>query len=445
MKTASIPTFVINLEKREDRRLHILEEFSGREEFDVTIVKAIEHQIGAVGLWNTIQEIIGNLVDGTEEFILICEDDHQFTTDYSSELLFNCITNAKEMGADFLSGGVSWFNNALQVCEHTFWVEQFTGTQFIIIFKHFFKELLETKFEDQDTADHKIYTLSERLFLIYPFISTQREFGYSDATSMNNEDHRVELLFKKSIDDVQILKDVDWFYNKKQPKVDIHAGSFDNVFIPTYIINLCERTERREHIVKQFSGRTEFDTVIVDAVKHEIGAVGLWKSIIAIIKMAADNDDDVIVICEDDHEFTEHYNRDVFIRNIIEANAQGVDYLSGGIGYFFLAVQVSEHRFWVNPSSATQFIVIYKRFFDKILNEPYDDNVIADILLSGMTGNKMVMYPFISMQRDFGYSDVTPAHNSTPGLVDCLFSESSRKLGVLRATAEKFCQKTIDI
>ncbi|NLR62651.1 glycosyl transferase [Chitinophaga polysaccharea] len=221
----------------------------------------------------------------------------------------------------------------------------------------------------------------------------------------------------------------------------MHGGSFDNVFIPTYIINLPERTERREHIVKQFSGRTEFDTVIVDACRHEIGAVGLWRSIISIIKMAVDNDDDVIVICEDDHEFTEHYNREVFIRNIIEANAQGVDYLSGGTGYFYLAVQVSEHRFWVNPSSATQFIVIYKRFFDKILNEPYNDNVIADVLLSGMTGNKMVMYPFISRQRDFGYSDVTPVHNNMPGLVDCLFSESSRKLGMLKDTAWKFCQK----
>ena len=151
--------------------------------------------------------------------------------------------------------------------------------------------------------------------------------------------------------------------------------------------------------------------MIVDACKHDIGALGLWLTIRKIIRLALKNDEDVIIICEDDHEFTKDYHKDTFIQNIIEANEQGADYLSGGTGGFYLAIPISKQRFWVNPCSSTQFIVIYKKFFEKILNEPFDDHVIADILLSEITSHKMVVYPFISKQKDFGYSDVTLIHN----------------------------------
>lgn len=41
-----------------------------------------------------------------EEFILVCEDDHQFTEDYSVSFLFSCIEETKEKDGDILAGGV---------------------------------------------------------------------------------------------------------------------------------------------------------------------------------------------------------------------------------------------------------------------------------------------------------------------------------------------------
>ena len=103
-------------------------------------------------------------------------------------------------------------------------------------------------------------------------------------------------------------------------------------YLPVYVINLEERTERRQHIEEQFSDRTEFELTWIKAVKHPIGAVGLWKSMVQAVRKAEENEDDIIVICEDDHTFTPAYNREYLFRNILETEAQGIELLSGGIG-----------------------------------------------------------------------------------------------------------------
>src|SRR5580698_8291267 len=130
----SIPTYVINLKKRTDRKENVLKEFAGRPEFKVNMVEAIEHSRGATGLWLTIREILLNRVDPSEEFILLCEDDHQFTEYYAEERLRSFIREAAERNADVLCGGVSWFDDSFPVLENLFWVRKFSGLQFTIIF-----------------------------------------------------------------------------------------------------------------------------------------------------------------------------------------------------------------------------------------------------------------------------------------------------------------------
>ncbi|MGE8536308.1 glycosyl transferase [Chryseobacterium sp. D764] len=187
---------------------------------------------------------------------------------------------------------------------------------------------------------------------------------------------------------------------------------FSDIMIPTYIINLKHREDRRESIVKEFDGKPEFDCHIVEACVHEKGNIGLWESIKKTVKIAIQNEDDVIIIVEDDHVFTDHYNRDSFIENVIESNEQGADILSGGIGGGFrFVVPITENRFWINHFWCTQFMVIYSRFFDQILNADFGPEDTADNFLSQLTAHKMVLYPFVSVQKDFGYSDITEENN----------------------------------
>ncbi|NLR56941.1 glycosyl transferase [Chitinophaga polysaccharea] len=210
------------------------------------------------------------------------------------------------------------------------------------------------------------------------------------------------------------------------------------VFIPTYVINMKNRKDRLAHIKNQFLNKAEFDVKIIDACVDNIGAVGLWKSIVKIVTMADEAQDDVIIICEDDHEFTSHYNSEYLIGNIAEASIQGADILSGGIGGFGYAVPIARNRFWVDFFWCTQFIVVYRKFFSRILEVEFKETDTADGILSKMSDFKMTMYPFISIQRDFGYSDVTERNNKKNGVMEEYFRSSNARLNRISIVSNFF-------
>ena len=202
----------------------------------------------------------------------------------------------------------------------------------------------------------------------------------------------------------------------------------EEIAIPTFIINLKERTDRLSHVLNQFNNKPEFDLHIVEACQHEIGAVGLWKSIVKIITEVINGDDDLIIICEDDHTFTEYYNKKLLIQNIIEASGQNVELLSGGIGGFSAAIPITGNRYWIDSFWCTQFIILYRPIFQKILDEDFKDTDTADGIFSELTSHKMVLYPFISTQHDFGYSDVTRSNNEISGMISTHFNTANKKM-----------------
>lgn len=222
------------------------------------------------------------------------------------------------------------------------------------------------------------------------------------------------------------------------------TNNTDDFYLPVYVINLRNRTERRKHIEEQFQGKPEFELTWVEAVEHPIGAVGLWQSMVKAVQTAEANEDDIMIICEDDHTFTSAYSKEYLLANIIEANNQSSELLSGGIGSFGAAVPVATNRYWVDWFWSTQFIVIFKPVFQKILDYEFKDTDTADGVLSVLAKDKMTVYPFISIQKDFGYSDVTRSNNDISGLVNKLFQQSGHRLGVIHCVARKFREQKND-
>lgn len=216
------------------------------------------------------------------------------------------------------------------------------------------------------------------------------------------------------------------------------TDTFENIIIPTYVINLKEGKDRLLHIRQQFKGKSEFELHIQKAYKYEISAVGLWNSIVDVIKMAIVNDDDVIIICKDDHTFTKYYDKIFFIENILEAHEQGVDLLSGGIGGFNHAIPITKNRYWIDSFSGTQFIVIYRRFFNKILDKSFGEKDTVDGILSKISCNKMVLYPFISVQKDLGSPDVTLSNHEIRGTIIQHFRNADERLSVYKKVYDKY-------
>lgn len=293
--------------------------------------------------------------------------------------------------------------------------------------------ILNADFHKHDSADYKISSLASRQYFIHPFISTQKEFGYSDVTTKNNGTDRVEDLFINAEKNAAIIKRISTFYKKIPGGATKNGLSIDweTLTISTFIIIAPERAERRVHITNEFKGRTQFHTTIVNVSPHNNRASSLWQSIRKVIQMAVDNDDDVIVLCHDNHEFTPDYSPEYFLKNIVEAHEQGCDYLSGGTPKFEHAVPVGPNRFWTDHCLSIQFIVLYRKFFRKVLDEPLDDTVMPDIKLSKMTSHKMILHPFVSRPRDFN-SKITPIHNMQKSLIQRMFVATDKRLSKLR-------------
>lgn len=201
--------------------------------------------------------------------------------------------------------------------------------------------------------------------------------------------------------------------------------------IPTYVINLKERTDRKKHIYDQFHNKPEFDLNFIEAEEHPVGTIGLWKSIVKVIKEAIKNEDDIILLCEDDHTFTSFYSKEYMFSNIFNAYKKDAELLSGGIGGFGVAVPIGPNLYWINWYWSNQFLVIYRPLFKRILEYSFKDTDMSDCVLSALTHKKMTMYPFISVQTDFGYSDVTLPNNRERGLIDAYFIDANSRLSLI--------------
>lgn len=408
-----IQVYAVNLAARPERRQAIVGEFDGRDEFELHVVPAIERREGAWGLWQTFYGIVERQAEAGSDYFVFCEDDHTFTPAYDASQLRRLIEQADAMEADLLSGGMSVCRNPVEVQPGLFWVSWFNGMQFTVVYRRCYEKILAARTSEGYAADIQLSYLAGRKYVMYPYISIQREFGYSDATSINEEEGRVSRFFRKAQGLLDKLQRVRGHYGNFPPEAfdSIMRADVSKAFIPCYVINLPERTERLEHISRQFNGRPEFDLHIVEASRHEIGAVGLWQSICRIIRLAKDAGDDFVLICEDDHFFTENYSRERFLRQIMLAGAMGAELLSGGVGDFSNLVPLRGGIGWIDRFWCTQFIVVYRRAYDAILNAPFGLRDVADEKLSELLTAKMVVVPFISEQKDFGYSDITESNN----------------------------------
>jgi glycosyl transferase family 25 len=154
--------------------------------------------------------------------------------------------------------------------------------------------------------------------------------------------------------------------------------------------------------------------------------------------MAVANDDDVIVVCKDDIKFTEHYVKEDFLRNIMEAFYQRTEMLAGGVGEFGIAIPVAKTRYWVNAFHSTGFFVLYKSIFQKILSPGFDDNITVGQLFTTITNYKMVLFPFIAVQKQWDSGDMTWDRKEDE-VSRGLFPATEDRFALVKRVYDKYC------
>ena len=202
-----------NLPQRTERKASILQQFAGKDLYDVHLIVPLKRPTPSTSLWHTFVDIVNKEAQTDADYFIFCEDDHMFTDCYSESLLTHCIEEAKSLGSDILSGGFSWYEMPIQVSENLFWVKNFTGMLFTVVYRKFFPTILESDVQGAHTLDLYLSTLSDDILVMSPYISVQKEFGYSDVTSKNSTAGRIDGLFRERNTTLNILRKVRNTFN----------------------------------------------------------------------------------------------------------------------------------------------------------------------------------------------------------------------------------------
>lgn len=205
--------------------------------------------------------------------------------------------------------------------------------------------------------------------------------------------------------------------------------------IKVYCPNLADRPERRRHIESEFNTKPEFALTIVPAIQdRENGANGLYQTFIHILntEMQSPSANGFFVFAEDDHEFLSSYSIEYLLHSIEVANQLEAHLLVGGPTFFHIPIQCTPDLFWVRVFNGTQFVVIFHRIFKLYQAIIENERRILDVSLSEICDKTFTMYPPISAQKDFGYSDATPGlYESSGEYMMRLSMNATQRLSIL--------------
>ncbi|WP_448698097.1 hypothetical protein ACFGVR_14845 [Mucilaginibacter sp. AW1-3] len=418
-----IETFIVNLPSRKDRKLNILKEFNFKPAFNIHVVEGQQNPNGSLGLWNTLVQIVDIAIKRNLEYFLFCEDDHIFTEMYEKTDIFSFIEVAKIRKGDLLLGGVSYLTTAIELDANLFWIEKFHGLNFCIFFKQIFPSIKNYNFREKDSADIVLSKLSKNKFLIFPYISVQKEFGYSDITQRNATPGKVTMLFRQS------AATIDFLSNTSKTLTNISRRwqeplNWPN--IPIYVLNDCEANQESYREMMRENG-LDYRPSKIDSIRPKMSD---WKKIQLII--AESKTEDVIIISNLNHQFTTDYDKEYLKRTIKQAFTKNIDIISGGDFYSnHHIIPISDELYWVNSFSSSQFLIVLKSAFSKILASKNDFRDLAEaITVTDL--QSCIVFPFISTIKSMKASPTSLDANHQY-FAEQSFKRSSERFEMIRS------------
>lgn len=219
-------------------------------------------------------------------------------------------------------------------------------------------------------------------------------------------------------------------YSNREIKME--QNKYDADFcISTYILTLSEHFDRLSNIRNEFEGRDEFELSFIEVPAGENMDLAIWQSMIEVSRIAISADEEVVVICRDDHRFTKHYTKSVLYEGIANASARGAKILLGGLGDFGQAVPLSSAQFWIDSFRDSSFIILFRPILEQIIVEAFDNENTIDESLSEITSHKIVLFPCISTSQSL-HPQMLPANDNLPIVVNMGQRRLSRLADIAR-------------
>ena len=172
--------------------------------------------------------------------------------------------------------------------------------------------------------------------------------------------------------------------------------------IPTYIINLKERDDRKHHIINEVTKAPQLSYTIVEAIRDNTGTC--FASHLKCIQLAKDNKLPFVLILEDDCIFTSNC---IAILNAVYDELPTLiwDMLYLGANLNSPATSYSKTLIKLTGAYTTHAYMVHERFYDTILNLTLD--VEIDVCYSKLMPDHNVFMcdPIIAYQLP-SHSDI---------------------------------------
>ena len=165
----------------------------------------------------------------------------------------------------------------------------------------------------------------------------------------------------------------------------------DEVCISTFLVGEWTNVMVKKH----FDGKSLFRTEML--VSPSLSRWSLFRC--AVEHAEKSGDDDVIVVCFNEHNFTNNFDGRLFLDVIVEASKRGAQLLIGGCQKVENMVPVTSSLFWVDVTSGASF---------------YGGDADLDEIISQYIPNKFLVCPIISdsSMQDSASSDVNSAQET---------------------------------
>ncbi|SFK70534.1 Glycosyl transferase family 2 [Porphyromonadaceae bacterium KH3CP3RA] len=147
---------------------NVLREFSDKKEFNIEWIE-LGHQLYCIDKEH-LNSIVNKSLMEEDDFIIVCFENHRFGANYIRTNLLKYIYWANIYKADILFGNGDEIDFMCKLQEELYWVNSVRRSNFIILFRNFFRRLWNLDFSDNIDLSEKISTLSTNKLIIHPFI-----------------------------------------------------------------------------------------------------------------------------------------------------------------------------------------------------------------------------------------------------------------------------------
>ena len=137
-------------------------------------------------------------------------------------------------------------------------------------------------------------------------------------------------------------------------------------FADNYYINTFCFYNNRNKYQEYFSKKKEFR---IHWIKSTSPSPNInQKNLNSILTRSIQEEDDVIIICFDNYRFKRNYSKYSLFKYILMAKFYQADILFGNGSEMDCMCKIQDELYWVNSIKKSNFIVLYRKFFNKILD-----------------------------------------------------------------------------